>query len=156
MFGAGNDIVVVKTLNAISFVRLSVITWLECNAETIINMIALAVIMALMVAMIVESFGTLAPVGAAIIAFLLPGTASAASKNDCYIDCTTAKQFHFDASIPPIDNPEKVKEDYGYTPTSAFDICACKDGSFVIYRVKLCGKIPAGSVVDVLYHRWIH
>ncbi|MDR2690561.1 MAG: transglutaminase-like domain-containing protein, partial [Azoarcus sp.] len=53
----------------------------------------------------------------------------------------------------PITDPEKFKEE-GYHPTSHYDICACEDGSLVIYQVGQCGRINWSKFPHVTGYRW--
>ena len=68
------------------------------------------------------------------------------------LDCTKARPFHLKGiPIPGEDYKDEhdFKTAHGACPNSAFDICACKDGSVVIRAVGQCGKsgptIPTGE-----------
>ena len=144
---AAKDAVGVE-INSISFA----VTWLEGFTECYASEITAAftvIIIALFVAFfIIGSGGTgglPAPGSVAALLSMLSVNAYAASEpKECQLSYPKANTFHFANAKPePIINVEAFKAGYGLTPTSRYDVCACKDVSLVIFHVNRCGRITS-------------
>lgn len=70
--------------------------------------------------------------------------------NSCKMDCSFASKFQLREA--GIEDEHQYKTEYGAVPWSSYDICACKDGSIAIFRVKQCGQMNA--LWEVTTERW--
>jgi len=146
--------------SAISFSSMWVKELVDCYKKEVIDIAAFVVIAIAMAALVAAIGSGGAAAGAAvmlIIAVLAPEkTFAAAKEKECDLSCTKANKFHFASAIPyPIEDIEQFKIDEGYgPPTSPYDVCACEDGSLIIYRVKECWRVNWNSFPHVTGLRW--
>jgi hypothetical protein len=160
--GGGFDGAISKSIglinNAMGYAGLVAGAWLSCNKDVIINLIALAIAMAIIVSVVKTP--ALAPVVGvvAILAIALsPSSAMAAKANDdCYLSCRFADRQILKNTLPePIYGQEhQVKTDYGAIPNSKYDICACRNGSIVIWEHDMCGRIPIDIPPIITHYSW--
>ncbi|MDA8522420.1 hypothetical protein [Acidovorax sp. NCPPB 4044] len=142
-------------ITAVSFTSMWISNVVECYKSDFLNFLALIMI-AIAAAYIIASIPGGREATGAAIAIIIPDTASAAQQKDCQISCSKATRFHFSNAMPePITDVEQFKIDEGFgPPTSPFDVCACEDGSLVIYSVSQCGRINWKNFPHVTGHRW--
>jgi hypothetical protein len=147
-----------RTINAVTFTE----TWLEgiidCYRSEIVSafsIIALAVVVGLIVGALTAGTGTV-PATLVVLAVIAPTASEAAQSKECKLECSKATKSQLVNAIPvPILDAEQFKIDEGFgPPTSPYDICACKDGSLVIYGVSQCGRIKAGVDFHITDRRW--
>ncbi len=147
-----------RLINAITFAE----TWLsgmfDCYKTEILGAVAI-IIIAVAVGMLIGSVsaGTgAAPAFLVVMAVLAPQSVAAAQNRECKLECSKAKRSQLDGAIPiPILDPEQFKIEEGFgPPTSPYDICACKDGSLIIYQVNECGRIKPNIDFHITDRRW--
>jgi len=149
------------TKNAFELLINQTNTFLTCNKEIIINTsIAIGIGVAIFVSVSsieVGTVGTGTPVAvlvASFLASLIPSTALAANNEECEakIQCPKASKFHLKA-IDVFGFEHQYKQEYGLSPVSHFDICACKDGAIVFASpAGTCNK--SGATYIPSYERW--
>ena len=158
VLGAATAMVAIS-ITAVSFTSMWISNVVECYKSEFMTFMAL-ILIAIAAAYLISSIpGGREAVGAAVaimIAVLTPSTASAAQNKECQLSCSKANGFHFSNAIPePITDVEQFKIDEGFgPPTSPFDVCACEDGSLVIYAVAQCGRINWNNFPHITSFRW--
>ena len=149
---------ITKSINAVTFAKTYLEGIFECYREEIINsiaIIALAIAVGFLIGSISGGLGA-APAFLVILSVLAPQAASAAQNKGCELECSKATKSQLVNAIPiPILDAEEFKIDEGFgQPTSPYDICACKDGSLIIYGVNACGRIKPDIDFHITDRRW--
>jgi hypothetical protein len=147
--------------NAIGYASFGVTVILglfECYKDLIIS-IAIIFAVTVAAALIIGTAAAAMPVVAAVFAAfvaIFSTQAYAGQQRECSIECSKASKSQLRGAMPTsILDAEQFKIDEGYgPPTSPWDICACKDGTLVIYAVSQCGKIRQGTEYHITNHRW--
>ena len=145
-------------ISAVTFTAMWIGNVVDCYKVEIMSLIALiliAIIAAAIISVITGGLGVPSGIGI-ITALFYSGSASAAQEKECSLSCSKANNFHFANALPePITDVEQFKIEEGFgPPTSPYDVCACEDGSLVIYQVKLCGKINWNNFPHITGYRW--
>jgi len=94
--------------------------------------------------------GVIGGVSGAIVGGMAGDQAADSLCEDGDKDCSKATPWQL--AQAGITDPHEYKTDYGAIPNSAFDICACKDGSIVIKAVGMCGY--SGGPEIPTYETW--
>ena len=146
-------------VSAISFTSMWIENVVDCYKPESITFAALIMMAIAAAAIIISIPQGVRAIGIAIalmIAILTPQTAASAKEKECQLSCSKANGFHFANAIPAaIIDVEQFKIDEGFgPPTSPYDVCACDDGSLVIYSVGRCGRIDWRNFPHVTSHRW--
>ncbi|WP_100084415.1 transglutaminase-like domain-containing protein [Acidovorax delafieldii] len=150
---------VTMSVTAVSFTSMWISNVVECHKSEIMTFMAL-ILIAIAAAYLVSSIpGGREAVGSAVvimISALAPSTVNAAQNKGCQLSCSKANGFHFSNATPlKITDVEQFKIDEGFgPPTSPFDVCACEDGSLVIYSVGQCGRISWNNLPHITGYRW--
>jgi transglutaminase-like putative cysteine protease len=139
-------------INYVGFGLNYIANWAECNKEVIatIAFIALIIIAAIFVSTISAGAGAGVAVGLLAMGSASAHAAKPVDGNSCKMDCSFASKFQLREA--GIEDEHQYKTDYAAVPWSSYDICACKDGSIAIFRVKQCGQMNA--LWEVTTERW--
>jgi uncharacterized protein RhaS with RHS repeats len=77
------------------------------------------------------------------------------ASEECTDDKSCTKASRFQLQQAGITDEHGFKSDWGATPNSRFDICACKDGTIVIKAQGECGKPGAAIQTDANWKKSI-
>jgi len=72
---------------------------------------------------------------------------------ECDTDPNCSRATRHQLGAARIRDPHQFKRDWGALPLSAYDICACKDGSIVIKAVRSCGRSGPSIKTDATWKR---
>jgi hypothetical protein len=132
-------------VNVVNYVAIQFNALFDCYGEVMVNIIVLAIMIALIVALYQSGIGVPAATGLTLLLAPLSANAQDAPEN-CYVNCTKASNDILGRTIPePILGREHwFKNNNDAVPNDIWDICACRDTrEIVIWRTKQCGKIRA-------------